>query len=218
MLLVNNLTKRIGTKIILDDINLSVKKGSLSVLLGQNGVGKTTLIKCITGLLSYKKGNVTYSNAKLGISLNDKDILISKLTIFEYLKLVGELNSIDNNLLNSSIEELLVYFSLMEDRNKLIYKLSKGGISKVSLIGALLINPKIIILDEPFSGMDMLSVEKTRMILKQKKEEGCAILVSTHNLELLQDISNQILILKNKSLIAVEGAKTSIEILEILKK
>jgi ABC-type multidrug transport system ATPase subunit len=218
MLVIKNLTKKIESKTILKDISFSINEGELVLLLGRNGEGKTTLIKCISGLSIYEKGEVNFFDKKTGTSLNDKDLLIPKLTVYEYLKFVCILNDIKENTVDVEIKSLLSYFSMLDDKNKLIYKLSKGGVSKLSLISTLIVNPEIIILDEPFSGMDILTIGNTINILNERRKKGNIILISTHNIEVLYNSCTSIAVLKNKSVIMISPNKSIEYIKQTLKE
>jgi ABC-type multidrug transport system ATPase subunit len=183
MLEIKNLTKRLKGEILLKNVEISIKRGKLAVLLGRNGVGKTTLLKCISNLISYNEGKVDLHNRKLSISLNDKDLLIPKLTVEEYLKFVCSLHDIDKQAANRRIKSLLNDFCLENDKNKLTFKLSKGNVAKLSMISCLVVNPEIILLDEPFSGMDIETTAKAIEILNERRSNGATILISTHNLD-----------------------------------
>lgn len=217
MLEIKNLSKKIGAQTIFKDINFSINKGELVALLGRNGEGKTTLLKCISGLSSYNKGQINFSGKKIGVSLNDKDLLIPKLTVSEYLKFVCALNDLNENDLDEKINDLLTYFSIDDDKDKYIYKLSKGTISKLSLIATLIIDSEIIILDEPFSGMDIITKKQTIHLLNERRKKGAIILISTHNLELLYNICTSIFILKKESIIITSPNESIEQIEQILK-
>ena len=154
MLDVRGINQFYGSSHTLRNVSFSADVGAVTTLLGRNGVGKTTLLKCISNLISYNEGKVDLHNRKLSISLNDKDLLIPKLTVEEYLKFVCSLHDIDKQAANRRIKSLLNDFCLENDKNKLTFKLSKGNVAKLSMISCLVVNPEIILLDEPFSGMD----------------------------------------------------------------
>jgi ABC-2 type transport system ATP-binding protein len=217
MLEIKNLTKRLKGEILLKNVEISIKRGKLAVLLGRNGVGKTTLLKCISNLISYNEGKVDLHNRKLSISLNDKDLLIPKLTVEEYLKFVCSLHDIDKQAANRRIKSLLNDFCLENDKNKLTFKLSKGNVAKLSMISCLVVNPEIILLDEPFSGMDIETTAKAIEILNERRSNGATILISTHNLDEIFKFCDSLFQLKDNKVSIISTLNDISSVKNILK-
>jgi len=200
MIRVENLYKSYNSNIILEHVSIIIKEGEIAILYGKNGVGKTTLIKCILGLINYHKGKINLSSSnKVGVVLNN-EMLIKKLTVFEYLKFVCLLKEMKSEDFYFKIKKLINYFDLENDKNKLVEELSNGTKSKIKLIASIIFDPLIMILDEPFSGMDIVTIEKSVKLINKKASEGCSILISSHNINIVKTIQADLLILKDKTI------------------
>ncbi|MGV2804773.1 ATP-binding cassette domain-containing protein [Clostridium perfringens] len=213
MLVLENINKSYGNKVILEDINLIIPKGKMVCLLGKNGVGKSTLIKIITGISLQDKGiskisgysitdNPIDYKLKFGyVSDNYNNFL--NLTGLEYLNFICDIYDIEENLAKSNINKLSEYLDIKNDLNQRICKYSKGMKQKIMIIGAIIHMPELLILDEPFNGLDPESVYKVKKILKKfVKEENKTVLFSTHILEVAENLSDIVLILNNKKIIS----------------
>jgi len=202
MIAIKELCKKFGADVVLQDIQFTIKKGNISILYGRNGAGKTTLIKCLIGLLKIDKGVVDFNFVdfnEIGVVLEDS-MLINKLTVFEYLEFICVLKKLNKKEYYNEIDELIKYMDLSSEKNKFIDKLSKGTKSKLKLISAIIFNPKILLLDEPFLGMDIIAIENTIDLLNRQAEKGCITLISTHNLDIIKDVNADLLILKNNTI------------------
>jgi ABC-2 type transport system ATP-binding protein len=202
MLKVEHLSKSIGAEKIIIDIDLTINKGEILVLFGKNGSGKTTLIKCIAGLWNYNKGNITYKGIKkkeFGLVIGNA-MLINSLTVVEYLDFVCELKKISTEISKKKISNILNKLNLVEYKNKLISQLSKGNKSKLSLAACLVYDPKLILLDEPFTGMDLIGVNESIKLIKESSKNGAIIILSTHNVEIIREFNSPIAVIRNKKL------------------
>ncbi len=192
MIQVTNLTKRYGKLIANNDISLSVNPGELTVLLGPNGAGKSTLIKCICGLLRFE-GKITIgdhdnrsSEAKrlLGY-IPEMPALYPMLTVREHLEFIAR--AYDLGKWEDRADELLRRFELDDKQNKLGKELSKGMQQKVSICCAALTSPRAVIFDEPLVGLDPHAIRELKKLISEMKQDGCAMIVSTHMIESVEE-------------------------------
>lgn len=192
MIDVKNLTKRYGKFIANRDLSLAVNAGELTVLLGPNGAGKSTLIKCICGLLRFD-GQITIdgydnrsSEAKrlLGY-IPEMPALYPMLTVGEHLEFVAR--AYELKAWESWGEQLLQRFELADKQNKLGKELSKGMQQKVSICCAALIKPRAVIFDEPLVGLDPHAIRELKQLIGEMKRDGCAMIVSTHMIESIEE-------------------------------
>lgn len=192
MIDVRNMTKRYGKLAANDNITLAVGSGELAVLLGPNGAGKSTLIKSVCGLLRFQ-GSVTIgghendsTEAKrlLGY-VPEFPVLYPLLTVSEHLEFIAKAYRLDG--WEEKAEELLRRFELDDKKMKLGKELSKGMQQKVSVCCALLPQPKAVILDEPLVGLDPHGIRELKAVIAELKNNGCALLVSTHMIESMEE-------------------------------
>ena len=192
MISVQSLTKKYGKHIANDNISLELKAGELGVLLGPNGAGKSTLIKSICGLLRFT-GSITV-NGHENRSLEAKQVLgyapeiatpYPMLTVAEHFEFIARAYRMPAGW-ETRAEELMQRFELDDKRNKLGKELSKGMKQKVSIGCALLPDPKVIILDEPLSGLDPHGIRQLQRAIEDMREAGKSILVSTHMIDTVE--------------------------------
>ena len=189
MIEVKHLTKTYGKFKAVDDISLLAKDGEITVLLGPNGAGKSTTIKSIANLLRYQ-GEIKiggYANDMLEAKrifgyIPETPVLYDLLTIDEHVEFIGKAYRCEHY--QERAEHYITMFDLSSKRKKLVKELSKGMRQKVSMLLALLIAPKSLLVDEPMVGLDPASIEETLQLFQQLKEEGVAILISTHIIEM----------------------------------
>jgi ABC-2 type transport system ATP-binding protein len=197
---------------VLKNISFTVEAGEIIGYIGPNGAGKSTTIKILTGLINEFEGKA----AVLGLDVRTEPLEVKRrigyipenaalydtLTPLEYLEFVGNLYSLDKNSLNKKSKELLTVFGLanhMEDR---MTTFSKGMRQKVLLIAGMLHNPDILFLDEPLSGLDANAVILVKEILSQLKQAGKTIFYSSHIMDVVEKISDRIMIINKGELIA----------------
>jgi len=192
MINVQGLTKKYGKHIANDNITLQLKAGELGVLLGPNGAGKSTLIKSICGLLRFT-GHITVDGHE-NRSLEAKRVLgyapevatpYPMLTVAEHMEFIARAYRIGAGW-ETRADELLRRFELDDKRNKLGKELSKGMKQKVSICCALLPDPKVIILDEPLSGLDPHGIRQLQRAIEDMRSAGKSILVSTHMIDTVE--------------------------------
>jgi len=211
MLKLSNLTKKFGNFVAVENINLEIHEGDFFGFLGQNGAGKTTTIKMITGLYSPTKGSVQiagYDIQKNPIEaknligyIPDQPFLYEKLTGREFLYFCGGLYNIKKQELKFKIDETIDALKIEKWVDKRTEEYSQGMKQRVAIASALLHNPKLIVIDEPMVGLDPQSAFIVKNVLKQKASEGTAIFMSTHSLNIAEEVCSRIGIIKDGQLI-----------------
>ena len=209
MLKVENVTKYYGDFLAVDNLSFEVKPGEIFGLLGVNGAGKTTTFRMIMGLLEPTSGSVTLDGKKIDYKLTDEigflteeRSLLTKLTVKEQLVYYGVLKSIDEDLIDKKIDYWLDRFGISEYKHKKIKELSKGNQQKVQFISSVINVPKLLILDEPFSGLDPLNVELFKEAIMELKKKGTSIIFSSHRMEHVELFCEKLVVLvKGKSVI-----------------
>ena len=202
MLEIQNISKSYGSKKALQDCTITANKHDIVGILGQNGCGKSTLFKCIMGLSESDSGSVRYEShvcdfnqrKRFGYMPEQRSLFLD-LTIYEQLKFLGELKGLKISLIEVQINVLLDRFGLMDKKNQVINKLSKGQQQKVQLIAALLHYPDVLILDEPLNGLDFYSVQIVMDEIKRQASLGKIILISSHQMDFMDELCTHLLVL-----------------------
>ncbi|MEA2051495.1 MAG: ATP-binding cassette domain-containing protein [Euryarchaeota archaeon] len=197
---VKELTKRFDTKIVLDNISFDVGTGVIFGLLGPNGAGKTTMIRIILDILRADHGDIDIFGRKFDDALKarigylpEERGLYQKITVFECLKYFAELKEVKKS--DDKIDFWLHKVELYDYKRKKIEELSKGMQQKVQLVAAFIHNPELLILDEPFSGLDPLNTKRIKDILVDLKREGKTIILSTHQMDQVERMCDRILMI-----------------------
>lgn len=210
-LTIKNLTKTYGEKVVLKDIDFTFEEGKIYGLIGRNGAGKTTFFNCLNEDVEIDKGEVILSNEHGENKLTTEDIgyVISTPTVpefltgKEFLTFFLEINK-DKIKEEKSIEE---YFDLVkinkEDQDKLLKEYSHGMKNKMQMLINFIANPKVLLLDEPLTSLDVVVQEEMKQLLKNMKK-GHILIFSTHILEIALDLCDEIVILNNKKLELIE--------------
>jgi ABC-2 type transport system ATP-binding protein len=220
MLKLTNLTKKFGNFTAVNKINLEINAGDFFGFLGQNGAGKTTTIKMITGLYAPTNGTIqiggfdiqkNHIEAKKLIGyIPDQPFLYEKLTGKEFLYFCGGLYKIEKNRLKNIIEETIDQLQIGQWVDKRTEEYSQGMKQRIAIASALLHNPKLLVVDEPMVGLDPQSALVVKNVLKQKASEGVAIFMSTHSLNIAEEVCSRIGIIKDGQMI-FEDKKEVIE-------
>lgn len=212
MLKIQNLTKRYkGSNKGIADLSLHVMPGDIYAFIGHNGAGKTTTLKCIAGIHNFEKGEIFID----GISLNENMIACKKniayipdnpdlyeyLTGIQYLNFIADIFEVPETLRQERIEKYADAFEITSSLGDLISAYSHGMKQKLAIISALVHNPKLMILDEPFVGLDPKASVTLKNIMKEKCEEGGAIFFSTHVLDVAEKLCNKVAIVKEGKLL-----------------
>lgn len=202
MIEIRNLTKKYGKLMANEDINLTVNPGELTVLLGPNGAGKSTLIKCICGLLQFSGGitvhgfdNHSQEAKQLLGYVPEIPALYPMLTVYEHLEFIARAYQLKDWQPDAGV--LLERFQLSDKQNKLGKELSKGMQQKLSICCAVLIRPKALIFDEPLVGLDPHAIRELKQLMLDLKARGCAMLVSTHMIESVEENWDKTCIMKD---------------------
>jgi len=192
---------------VLKGVSLTIEKGTIQTLLGANGAGKTTLINIVSGLMKSNGGEIKIDDEIITIEsykhrskvgyVFEEPVYVEKFTAREQLEFLGKMFKIEKTVLNQRINELLNFFELPNDKKKYIESYSKGMKSKVSLAMALLHNPKYLILDEPFDGIDFVSVQNISKLLRQMASNGVAISITSHQYDVIADMGTKFALLKD---------------------
>lgn len=207
MLSVNNLSKSYKKVKAVDDISFSIDEGEVAVLVGPNGAGKSTTIKSIMGILRYD-GSVSINN------FNNKDVeakkllsyvpempsLFSLLTVREHIEYMAM--AYGKDVVASEIDSLLKRFDLDDKQDKLGDELSKGMMQKVSICAAVIVDPQVIILDEPMIGLDPKAIKEIKKLVLELKAKNKTVLISTHMIEMIEELWDKVIFMKNGKVIA----------------
>lgn len=213
VLKLEHVSKSFGSKDVLKDINFSVNSGEIIGYIGSNGAGKTTTIKIILGLIDDYQGDVFIFGEKVkGQSEYKKRIgyvpevsdMYDNLTAQEYLSFIGMLYGIGEDKAVKKGKEMMSVFGIDDAINGRIHTFSKGMRQKLSIITGMIHNPDILFLDEPLGGIDANSVLVFKEVLKNLKEEGKTIFYSSHILEVVEKLSDRILLI-NEGEIVIDG-------------
>ena len=212
MLKVEHVTKYYGENKAVDDLSFQVEDGKIFGLLGVNGAGKTTTFRMIIGLLEPTSGKITLNGKPIDYSVTDtigflteERSLLTKLTVKEQIIYYGTLKGMKEESILKKLDEWLERFHITEYKERKIKELSKGNQQKVQFISAVINDPKLLILDEPFSGLDPINVEMFMDAIKDFKKKGSSIIFSSHRMEHVEMFCESLVILvKGKSVLEGE--------------
>lgn len=200
-LIVNELTKKFGEKTAVDHLSFSMEGPGVFGLLGTNGAGKTTTIRTILGIMSPDSGSATWNNTPItretlafGYLPEERGIYM-KTKVLEQLIYFGMLRGMKKEAARKSALNYMERLQVTEYKNVLAEKLSKGNQQKVQLIAAIIHNPRLIFLDEPFSGLDPVNAQVLRQLVKELVDEGKYIILSTHQMETVEEYCKDLVIL-----------------------
>ena len=202
MLEVKNVSKRFGQTQAVDHVSFQVREGKIFGLLGRNGAGKSTIFRMILGILPAEEGSIYYNGQPIKEKIADEigylpeeGSLILSYTVLEQCLYYGALKSMTDTQIKESLLYWLQRFHIVEYMNKKIKDLSKGNRQKIQFIIALLHRPKLLVLDEPFSGLDPISVEEIKKVILELKEQNTMIVFSSHRMDHVEMLCEDILIL-----------------------
>jgi ABC-2 type transport system ATP-binding protein len=212
MLEVRSLTKYYGALPALRDASFIARPGQILGYLGPNGSGKSTTVRMLVGLMEPTSGEVLWKGKSIFDDLStyrrrlgyvpEEPFLYTHLTAPEYLRLVGGLRGLEDAVLNTKIERFMKLFGLEDDQYSTLAAFSKGMRQKVQLASALLHNPELIVLDEPFSGLDVSAGLMLRSVIKTLADEGRTILMSSHVIEVVEQMCTDVVILADGKVVA----------------
>ncbi len=207
-----DISKSFGEKVAIEDINLEIPEGRIFGLLGPNGAGKTTLIRIINRITIPNSGQVLFKGSPISQSdvekigyMPEERGLYRKMKVGEQAMYLAELKGMSTRDAMRELKAWFVRFGIQSWWDKKIEELSKGMAQKVQFITTVVHKPSLMILDEPFSGFDPVNAEVIRQEILRLKDEGATIILSTHNMESVEELCDEIALI-NKSHLVITGA------------
>jgi len=211
MLEVINARMLYGNLVAVDQLTFTIKPGDIFGLLGTNGAGKTTTFRMIMGLLNPTDGKVLYNGEKVGYHnvneigyMIEERSLLTKITVKELMLYFGQLKDMAPKLILERLDYWLERFDIVEYKNKKIKELSKGNQQKIQFISAIINNPKLLVLDEPFSGLDPINTELFVSVIRDFQKKGSMVVFSSHQLDHVESFCEELIVLE-KGKVIIEG-------------
>ena len=213
---VKHVSKNFGEKVALDDVSLDIPEGKIFGLLGPNGAGKSTLIRIINRITIASKGEIIFQGhpitaadvAQIGY-LPEERGLYRKMKVGDQAMYLAQLRGMSSRDAARALKDWFVRFGIQDWWNKKVEELSKGMAQKVQFITTVVHKPSLMILDEPFSGFDPVNADLIRKEILRLKEEGATIILSTHNMESVEELCDEIALI-NKARLVVTGGTDDI--------
>lgn len=200
---VENLDKKFGAKTILNKVNIEFKKGESVAILGNNGMGKSTFLRMLCGITNISSGKIIY-NKNLQFNYIPENYSKLNLTVEEYMKCMADLDNLNKEEYNTKIDTLYKEFYLENMKDIPMKRLSKGTLQKVAVIQAFIKKPDVLLLDEPLSGQDINSQKNFIRIVKDLISQGVTVIMSCHEMPLVEELSVRVLQIENKKIVEVE--------------
>lgn len=211
MLTVTGISRRFGDRRVLDDVSFEVRPGRMTGFLGANGAGKTTTMRIILGVLAAHGGSVLWNGSPVTQSLRqrfgympEERGLYPKMKVGEQVAWLGQLHGLDRATARRNTERLLDQLELGERANDKLEDLSLGNQQRVQVAAALVHDPVLLILDEPFSGLDPVAVDTVLGVLRERAVEGVPVLFSSHQLAIVEQLCDDLVIISGGT-IAAQG-------------
>lgn len=206
MLEIQNLSKKYGKVLAVDHVSFTVPDGQVGILLGPNGAGKSTIIKSIAGLLRYEGGvgicgmsSRSMEAKKIFAYVPEMPAMFEALTVREHLEYIRRAYQVETT--EEEILELLRRFEMDDKQDKLGNELSKGMMQKVSICCALIIKPRVILLDEPMVGLDPMAIKELKQVVLELRQKGTTVLISTHMLDMVKDLWDVVFVMEKGHII-----------------
>ena len=211
MIEIKNVTKKYGNKKAIDNVSFNVNDGDIFAFIGHNGAGKTTLIKSIVGIHDFDEGDILIN----GVSIKEKPVECKKMMAYvpdnpetyehmkaiDYINFICDMYDVDTNTREKNIKKYAKIFNMEDKLNDTIDSYSHGMKQKIVLISALAHDPKVLIMDEPFVGLDPKAVFDIKEILNEMVKENKIVFYSTHILDVAEKLCSRVAIIKNGKLI-----------------
>lgn len=217
MIEIKNVTKKYGDKEAIKNISFDIKDGEIFGFIGHNGAGKTTMIKSLVGILNFDNGDIIINNksikedsidCKLEMAyVPDNPDLYENMTAIDFINFVCDMYETEENIRKENIEKYSKMFEMENKLNDYISSFSHGMKQKVALIAALSHNPKVLIMDEPFVGLDPKAVFDIKSVMKEMTKEGKTIFFSTHILDVAEKLCDRVAIIKNGNIVKIGKMK-----------
>ena len=215
MIEIKNVTKKYGEKIALNNISFTVNDGEIFAFIGHNGAGKTTLIKSIVGIHEFDEGDILINGKSIKTDLiackkemafvPDNPELYEQMKAIDFINFICDMYEVPQNIRETNIKKYSKLFEIEENLNDTIDSFSHGMKQKVAIISALAHNPKILIMDEPFVGLDPKAVFDVKEIMNEMIKEGKTIFFSTHILDVAEKLCSRVAIIKKGELLKVDS-------------
>ena len=213
MIELDHLVKKFGDLTAVDDLSLKIGRGEFFAMLGPNAAGKTTTIKLLTGLMKPTSGTSRICGFDIQAQplearrrmayVPDFPFLYDKLTAWEFFRFTGQMFQLDAGRIEKNASELVTRFHLKEFADRALEGLSHGTRQRVAIVSALLHDPEVFVIDEPMVGLDPQHARVVKDVLKERSLAGMTVLVSTHQLEIAEEMSDRIGIINGGKLVAV---------------
>lgn len=211
MLQIKNLTKRYGDKLAVDNLSLHIMPGEIYGFIGHNGAGKTTTIKACTGILNFEEGDILID----GVSIKEKPLECKKqmayipdnpdmydfMTVIGYLNFIADIFGVPEEVRDELIDKYADAFEIKDNLGQLVSEYSHGMKQKLAIISAWIHEPKLVIMDEPFVGLDPKASHILKQMMRKMCDDGGAIFFSTHVLEVAEKLCDKVAIIKGGRLI-----------------
>ncbi|WP_018127551.1 ABC transporter ATP-binding protein [Balneola vulgaris] len=210
---IKGLIKSYDDNIVLKELDLSIPKGSVFGLIGPNGAGKSTLIGVLTGLLSFDEGYIYFNNKQFTdeneaeiknniASVLQPPLLFEQFTSIEFIEYVCDIYEVDKEGLIEKAYSLMDFFEIKDYAKIKIHKLSSGSRKKLAFVTAVLTQPEVLMLDEPFEAVDVISIDRMKTIIRKLKAKGVTMIITSHILEVVENLCDDIAILHHGRIIA----------------
>ena len=211
MLEVKHVAMSYGEVKAVQDLSFTIQPGEIFGLLGTNGAGKTTTFRMIMGLIKPKEGSISYFNHEvsyddvntIGYMIEERSLL-TKVTVKDLMMYLGQLKDVSKEDIETRLDYWLERFGISSYKTKKVKELSKGNQQKIQFIAALINNPKLLILDEPFSGLDPINTEIFVSAIRDFQKQGAMVIFSSHQLDHVESFCEKIVILE-KGKVILEG-------------
>ena len=208
---IKNLDKSYEETPVLKSLNLDIPKGTVFGLIGPNGAGKSTLIGILTGLLSFEGGEISIHGMnllpkneleikKITAAVLQPPLLFEQFSSVEFIEYVCEIYEVNKEGLIEKAYSLMDYFDIKDFAKIKVNKLSSGSRKKLAFVTSVLVEPKLLLLDEPFEAVDVISIERMKTVIRKLKAKGVTIIVTSHILEVVENLCDDIAILHKGSI------------------
>ena len=225
---INNLYKSYGEKEVIKGISLDIYQGEVFGFIGKNGVGKSTTIDCMVGIKPFNNGEIFldgFSIKKDAIKakktfgyVNSEPLCYETMTGREYIRFIASIYKVRDEDFEKRLYELATEFDILNDLDRLISQYSHGMKQKISLISSLIFNPKILILDEPTVGLDVMVSQSLFKIIEEYRKNGKTVFVTSHNIDFVKRICDRVAIVNNGKVIYLLDLKNKPQYREHLEE
>ena len=217
MIEIKNVSKKYGNKVALNNVSFKVEDGEIFAFIGHNGAGKTTLIKAITGIHEFDEGEILINGKSIVDNpieckkemayMPDNPELYENMKAIDFINFICDMYEIDQETREKNIKKYAELFEIDKNLNDLISSFSHGMKQKIVLIASLAHNPKILIMDEPFVGLDPKAVFDVKKVMNEMVKEGKTVFFSTHILDVAEKLCSKVAIIKKGKLVKTGSMK-----------